>query len=323
MIKVRVIKRNHIKKILRNNKILLKYPSVLEVVLKNLLLLTKIKRVFIFKAAYKEVMRDIEKFFVSKTAKGKQPVFEHVEIETINKCNGTCAFCPVNRNDDPRPLKKMSDDTFYKIIDNLAKLNYCGQIGYYSNNEPLMDNRIYDFIKYGASKLPKARHNLFTNGTLLDCGKFQSLIDSGLNCLYIDNYNDKRKLNPNIQKIYDEYKDKEFPLNCEIYMRLNDEVLSNRGGAASNKRKLKKPLNASCYKPFMQLIIRADCGVSLCCDDALGKMTLGNVKEQTLEEIWYGQKHFDILKSMRKNVRNGICRECDIVSSDKHYNSFI
>jgi len=217
----------------------------------------------------------------------------------------------------------MSDDTFYKIIDNLAKLNYSRQIGYYSNNEPLMDNRIYDFIKYGVSKLPNARHILFTNGTLLNCDKFQSLIDSGLNFLYIDNYNDNGELNSNIKKIYDEYKNKEFSLNCKIYMRLNNEVLNNRGGSAPNKPKNRKPLNVSCYKPFMQLIIRADCGVSLCCDDALGKVTLGNVQEQTIEEIWYGQKHLDILESMRKNTRSGICKECDIVSSDKHYNAFI
>ncbi len=60
----------------------------------------------------------------------------------------------------------------------------------------------------------------------------------------------------------------------------------------------------------------------MCCNDALGDVTLGNVGEQTLEEIWYGQKHFDILESMRKNIRSGICRDCDVVSSGKHYGTF-
>jgi len=287
-----------------------------------LVVFRRIKRASVFGASQKEAKRDVEKFFASRNA-GEGVLFKHVEIETINKCNGTCTFCPVNRNADPRPLARMSEDVFYKIIDNLVRLNYVGQVGYYSNNEPLMDNRIYDFIKYGVSKLPNVNHFLFTNGTLLDCDKFQLLIDSGLNALYIDNYNDKYKLNHNIRKVYDRYKNEKFSLDCRIFMRLNDEVLSNRAGSAPNKRKNVKPFDAPCNLPFTQLIIRADCGVSLCCNDALGKVTLGNVAEQTLEEIWYGQKHFDILESMRKNVRGGICSECDIVSSDKHYGTFI
>ena len=45
------------------------------------------------------------------------PLFESIEIETINRCNGTCSFCPINRNDDTRILHKMSDELFYNIIE--------------------------------------------------------------------------------------------------------------------------------------------------------------------------------------------------------------
>jgi len=272
-----------------------------------------------------EAKRDIEKYFATlKTSKNKYDsftMFDNVEIDIINRCNGTCSFCPVNKHIDPRPLARMSDDIFHKIIDNLAKLNYGGLLEYFSNNEPLLDNRIYDFIKYGVSRVPNAYHVLYTNGILLDSGKFQALAESGLNYLRIDNYNDDMELNPNIQKIYDEYKDKEFGLVCEIYIRLNNEVLSNRGGSAPNKQKFKKPLDAPCFLPFRDFIIRADCGVSLCCNDALGKVTLGNVKEQTIEEIWYGQKRLDIIESMRKNLRKGIeiCEGCDAFSTDKSF----
>jgi radical SAM protein with 4Fe4S-binding SPASM domain len=268
----------------------------------------------------REGRRDIKRFFASGLMGRDYPLFKYVEIETINKCNGTCTFCPVNKNIDPRPLARMNDSTFYKIIDNLVNLNYNGKIGYYSNNEPLMDNRIYDFIKYGVQNLPNAYHFLFTNGTLLDCDKFQTLIDLGLNHLFIDNYNDDLELHPNIRKIYDKYKDKNFSLDCQILIRLNDEVLSNRVGSAPNGRKIAKPIKAQCNLPFRQLIIRADCGVNLCCNDALGRITLGNVEEQTLEEIWFSKKHFDILESIRKNLRIGICKECDIVSLDRYFN---
>jgi radical SAM protein with 4Fe4S-binding SPASM domain len=213
----------------------------------------------------------------------------------------------------------MSEDTFKKIIDELAELQFGGIIYYHSNNEPFIDGRIIDFIKYGSSKVLNAKHWLYTNGTLLDNKKFQSIVESGLNYLRINNYNDNLKLNPNIKEIYDEYKNKEFSLQCEIRLRLKNEVLSTRGGSAPN-RKIKETLNASCYFPFSYLVVRANCGVSLCCNDALGKVTLGNVEEQTLEEIWFGKKHFDLLNSIRKNMRNDIeiCRECDMIPAKNH-----
>lgn len=243
-------------------------------------------------------------------------LFCHVEIETINRCNQTCSFCPVNRHADPRPLAKMSETTFNKIIDNLVKLDYRGNVSYYSNNEPLVDNRIIDFIKTGVAKLPNANHSLLTNGLLLSAEKFQALIDSGLKYLRIDNYNDDLKLNSNIQDIYNEYKSKEFPLLCEIIISRKNDVLSNRGGSSPNKCKTIEPLSAMCWDPFIQLIIRANSGVSLCCNDALGKITLGNAEEQTLEDIWFSEKRFNILKSLC-NSRNNIevCRGCDIIAS--------
>jgi radical SAM protein with 4Fe4S-binding SPASM domain len=266
-----------------------------------------------------EAKKDVACFFE------KRELFSYVEIETVNRCNGTCSFFPANKNIGSRPFAKMSDDTFKKIIDELAELQFGGTIAYYSTNEPFMDNRIIDFIKYGASKVSNAKHIVFTNGTLLNKEKFQALIDSGLNYIRIDNYNDKLKLSPNVQKIYDEYKNKEFSLNCEIYYRLNDEILNTRGGSSPNGQKIKEPLNAPCYFPFEQLIIRADASVSLCCIDSLQKCTIGNVENQTLEEIWFGERHFGFLNSIRKNFRKDIeiCRECDILTSkrDKIYKS--
>ena len=54
----------------------------------------------------------------------RRPLFKKIEIETINRCNGICEFCPVNRNEKQRPYHKMSDEMFYSIINQLEKLNY-------------------------------------------------------------------------------------------------------------------------------------------------------------------------------------------------------
>ena len=36
----------------------------------------------------------------------------NIEIETFNRCNATCQFCPVNRDADPRPMKRMEESLF-------------------------------------------------------------------------------------------------------------------------------------------------------------------------------------------------------------------
>jgi len=251
----------------------------------------------------------------------KLPLPYEIEIETHNKCNGSCSFCIINKNLDKRPLVKMSEEDFKKIIDELAALSYKGIINYHSNNEPLLDNRIYDFISYGVSKLPDAYHQMLSNGTLLTENVMERLINSGLDLLEIDNYNDDFKLNPNIQMIYDKYKDRNFKMNCLIYIRLQNEVLNNRAGTAPNKPKLENPPSKRCVLPFLQLIIRSDCGVSLCCNDALGKVTIGSLKEQSIEEIWYGEKHLYYMTLMKEDKRKAIemCKECDCIGTHKRF----
>ena len=43
----------------------------------------------------------IDEIIAGVTKRGAE--FDRVEIETISRCNNTCAFCPVNRHVDPPP----------------------------------------------------------------------------------------------------------------------------------------------------------------------------------------------------------------------------
>lgn len=92
-----------------------------------------------------------------------------VEIETINRCNSTCEFCPANKDNDKRPFARLSDEDFRKIISDLKDWNYNGMISLYINNEPLIDTRILDFHKYVRQELPECRIKLFTNGNVGIC----------------------------------------------------------------------------------------------------------------------------------------------------------
>ena len=172
-----------------------------------------------------------ESFFMSEVAKRLKPLPEpfSIEIETVNKCNNDCAFCPVNRNDDIRHKKMMSEELFKNIIDDLSNRYFSGHINYFSNNEPLLDKRIVNFVSYGKNKLPYAIHHLYTNGLLLNESIFEELT-SKLDTLVIDNYDDNLRLLPNIQNIIDENRYRDTYCKVFVVVQKKNIVRSTRGG---------------------------------------------------------------------------------------------
>ena len=137
--------------------------------------------------------KDVEKAFSIIDARGV-PLFSRVEIETVNSCNGTCTFCPVNKNDDPREPMKMPQELFGKIIKELKELDYSGTVGLFANNEPFLDTRLEAFAAKTRELLPKARIEVFSNGTVLKLDRFIEIIPY-LDLLVIDNYSDKLQYN--------------------------------------------------------------------------------------------------------------------------------
>ena len=114
---------------------------------------------------YRLIKKETEESLKKTYDIGKQPMFSSIEIEVINRCNGICPFCPVNRNTDPRKLKRMDEALFKKIIDELGEMGYSGRLALHSNNEPFLDPRIVEFTKYAREHVPKAHIYMYTNGT--------------------------------------------------------------------------------------------------------------------------------------------------------------
>lgn len=247
-----------------------------------------------------------------KTVKDHVPLFEYVEIETINRCNGSCSFCPVNRKLDPRIETRMERELFNKIINELSALNYSGELSLFSNNEPLLDERIVELHKYAREKLPHTRIHMFTNGTLFTMELFVKLIPY-LDELIIDNYQQNLQLIKPVKEIKDyvETHD-ELRKKVTIVLRKPNEILTSRGGDAPNREEMVSYKEESCALPFEQLIIRPDGKVSLCCNDPLGKNTLGDVAENTLEEVWYNPKFAMVRKCLAEGRGNWKhCEYCD------------
>lgn len=240
-------------------------------------------------------------------------LFQYIEIETVNRCNGTCGFCPVNRNEKQRPYHKMTDELFHKIIDELNSMDYTGQVALFSNNEPFIDDRIPEFAGYARNRLPKACLYLFTNGILLTEEKFRNTIHY-LNFIQIDTYIEDELPEPEYVQSIRKWADEEKVSDKMIYFRISpDTVRYSRGGSAPNKKKGSK-VNELCRLPLTQMVVRPDGKISLCCNDALGQYTLGDVNKSTLREIWNSEEYRRIRGSIIRGRDNiDLCRNCDTI----------
>lgn len=99
-----------------------------------------------------------------------------------------------------------------------------------------------------------------------------------------------------------------------IVLRKPQEVLTSRGGDSPNKKMDKngKYLEDSCILLFKQLIVRPDGKISLCCNDPLGRYSLGDLNVQSIEEVWYGDKYREMRDRIvggRRNIDK--CIGCD------------
>ncbi|MDL2267532.1 SPASM domain-containing protein [Desulfovibrio sp. OttesenSCG-928-G15] len=247
------------------------------------------------------------------------PLFSHIELETHNRCNGTCAFCGVNRNAPQRPYARMTEALYEAILAELSGLHFRGSLSLHSNNEPLLDKRLPDFAAEARKRLPKAKIRMFTNGTLLTLDLYRKILPS-FDRIFINNYAPDAVMHSNVREIHDFCRSPEGEKLLEgktliIQLRDPNVVLSSRGGSAPNREAPARPIRALCRLPFKQFIIRPDGGVSLCCNDALGKVTLGTLGEQSMLEVWQGKKATAMRRAMVEKGRAAIplCALCDFV----------
>lgn len=281
-----------------------KYPHALE---RHILPLC----IGIFDRLFKPISKNQAKKYLRKD---KFPLFQTIEIETVNRCNGLCSFCPINKNVDPRPFRLMDEVLFSSIIKQLSDIEYRGSVGLYSNNEPLLDKRLFDFLKITREALPNATLYLFTNGSLLTVDNFKELM-TYLDWITIDNYNDSLVLNQPIEEVYEYALSVPYQDKVNIYMRKENEILTNRSGQANNRTKKKNKLKSVCMYPFEQVVIRPDGKLSLCCNDATGKVTMGDLTKESLLSIWYGKKYTTVRENMLKDRNlNYLCKDCDIIT---------
>ena len=261
----------------------------------------------------------LQKKYIEYFLQGEEPPQPLVvNLETINRCNSTCSFCTANKNAEKRPYKRMEEDLFYSIIDQLRDWGYKGHLTLYGNNEPWLDTRIVEFHKYCREQLPDSFIFLSTNGLLLTVDKVKEIIPY-VDQLIINNYCRDMKLHDNVQEVYEYAKshEEEFKdVELLIQMRYMDAVLTNRAGSAPNKSNTQKIIKETCLMPYTDMFIFPDGRLGICCCDNFEVTNLADLNEVPLKDAW-NSKAYQELRVAVKESRAGypMCKYCDFIDA--------
>lgn len=252
------------------------------------------------------------------------PLFQFVMLETVNRCNGECDFCPANKHAEKRPYMKMSDETIDKVINGLKEISFKGTIFPQVNNEPFLDKRMPDILRKIKSELPKCKIVIITNGTVLTGEKLLHLASYIDECV-INDYSERYALSEHIRDIYrfvkthrEDFKD----VNVIINRRYSHEILATRAGSAPNKKKKNNNVSAPCIYPFSDMIIFPNGNVGICCNDCFETTSFGNVNEEALVKIWRSESYKNVRKAMEKGREViAFCQNCDVMDAGSRENA--
>jgi hypothetical protein len=108
-----------------------------------------------------------------------------IEIETHSYCNRRCAYCPNVVGDRLGDNKRMADDIWWLVLENLKEVDFDANFILNSYNEPLADRIILDRIRETRAMLPKARTMIYTNGDYLTPAYVEELAKAGLQYMHV------------------------------------------------------------------------------------------------------------------------------------------
>ena len=276
---------------------------------------------------------------------------DHVQIQTITGCNANCMFCPngKTRRSIPRG-QRMDKDLYGSIVDQSIALGI-RRYSVYLMNEPMLDRDLPQRIEYVSTRIRKPQYvKVTTHGGLMTKRMAQGLLDSGLDKLKISVQSlnphtyreimglELTKTLRNIDRLLElkqqgGYKrprleivmvdsiqtHNEIPAIKRYWqergIKLYIEPVENRADQKSIKD---SAIGARQLKPFSwcrrlmeQVYILYDGRMVQCCADWEQRSVMGDLKRESLADIWYGERYSDYRKRfLTGEVKGMICACC-------------
>lgn len=296
-----------------------------------------VKRNWLFKHLIRRLAR----------ARSKDWSPEKVYTESTNACNADCIMC--NRKKMTRKVGVMDYALFKDVAGQCASLGV-KEMRFHNFGEPMIDRLLAEKVNY-AKKRGIASTVMYSNGSLLNRGISKKLIEFGLDRLYISFDGGSKQ---SYEKVRVKLNFDEVSENIEQFMKMRTRMKSQKpaveivllpvdddetdiqlfrkkwestvdsvrisalhdfAGQSNNGTKRSQTISpVPCYMLWKSMFILWNGDVSICCMDFDGAYILGNVKKQSIEDIWTGEKFTDVRHKHLKGDLSGLalCRNCHV-----------
>lgn len=275
-----------------------------------------------------------------------------IEIQFHNKCNSNCLICPYK--DMEYESTYMNDNIFQKFLTQIPNNNLIRIIPYL-NNEPFMDKTYIEKLKAIRNKCPNTQIEISTNASLLNEKKIQELKSLSITELRLSvfGYSDSTytKMMPGLNKtivfnnldiiskafinsktlvsivMIDDgsIDEKEFEKMKFLSQKLNFNF--ERWGFLDRCKNVTYKTNEfysdiifGCEqnRPLERMHILANGDVIFCCQDWKHSIVLGNISNNTIEEIWNSEKYNNLRNALyNRNCQTPeLCKNCKLSLHD-------
>lgn len=266
--------------------------------------------------------------------------YRKIYVEISNICNLNCSFC----SKVEKPKRIMSIEEFDIILNKIK--DYTDYIYLHVKGEPLLHPRIIEFIE--RANLYNLKVNLTTNGTLLEknvdelsklkninkinisihsenneenyCEKIFESVEKLTNITTIyrlwtlkNNELDKKstEIVDKIKKYYEIDNDTYEKLLKEKNIKIRNNIYVDKDNEFDWPTITENKSNGYCYALKTQIGILVDGTVIPCCLDSNGKIELGNIYKETLEEIINKDRYKKLQKSFQDRTPcEELCKSC-------------
>lgn len=241
--------------------------------------------------------------------RGTCDFFMVVEVETTTACNRRCSYCPnapfergLLRNE-----QRMSERLFERLVEQLADLNFSGRLSPHFYGEPLLDERLEQWVALVRRKLPLVKVVIFSNGDYLDLPRYHSLVAAGVDGFLITQHSEKElkgvtRIQEQRRRVGSQgvlFEFRKFDAGTE---------LSNRGGLVDHDTVETK---VDCRMPSENVTIDHAGNVILCCNDYFGSVKFGNIAERHLRDIWREPEYVRIRRELKRGrFELELCQRC-------------
>lgn len=267
--------------------------------------------------------------------------YKKIYVEITNKCNKRCSFCSI----DNRVKHEMTIDEFKQVINKIKP--YTNYIYLHVKGEPLIHTRFKEIIEI--CRKENMHVNITTNGTnLINQNKYltNDVINQVNISIHALNIEEFKNITPEIEKLVN----KKIHVVCRFWalennkidkdnmeklliilkyfnkMEILDEIKTKQNVKIQDylyinlhnlfvwpndsKTEIKY---GSCYGLKTHIAILSNGTVVPCCLDSEGKINLGNIYEESLEDILNKERTKNIIEGFRQNkLVEELCKHCEI-----------